>query len=287
MVEHIFCKDAVASSSPASGSMSSLVFPFHDPKNIEAKFLKQILPILKDNFDNAFVSITPKTISENPESVDFLQTDSFFITNTNPVDSLTGDHFVAGYRNAVEHSSPDQILHLCNSDRIAFALQYYSDDFLTDLKKINLDSSPTQFLRSPKAWSTHPQNYFNAETLATKTGEILFNKTLDYTWCHLSLTARQLQEKLPLLTAKDYVVTTQLIVALKDIVITKEVDWLSWEDPYIFGKDLKTYKIERENDPDETKRRMTNVIAEINYLFKVFSALPTPSTHISSSLELD
>lgn len=102
--------------------MASLVFPFHDPNNIETGFLKQILPVLKENFDSAFVSVTPKTVIANPESVSFLRQDSFFVVNINSEGSLIGDHFVSGYKNAVEHSKPDQMLHLCNSDRIAFAL---------------------------------------------------------------------------------------------------------------------------------------------------------------------
>ena len=109
--------------------MTSLVFPFHDPNNIETKFLKQILPLLKNNFDNAFVSVTPKTVIVNPESVAFLQQDNFFIVNINSEGSLIGDHFLAGYKNAVGHSKPDQILHLCNLDRIAFALLNYANSF--------------------------------------------------------------------------------------------------------------------------------------------------------------
>lgn len=68
--------------------MASLVFPFHDPHNIESKFLKQILPVLKEKFDNAFVSITPKTAGMNPDAVNFLKGDSFFVVNENPEDSL-------------------------------------------------------------------------------------------------------------------------------------------------------------------------------------------------------
>ncbi len=247
--------------------MTSLVFPFHDPNNIETKFLKQILPLLKNNFDNAFVSVTPKTVIVNPESVAFLQQDNFFIVNINSEGSLIGDHFLAGYKNAVGHSKPDQILHLCNLDRIAFALLNYKETFLDDLSNVD---TPTLFLRSEKAWSTHPKNYHAAESMATEAGRILFDKTLDFTWCHFSLTAEQLSKVLPSLTARDLVITSQLVFSLKEIIKTKSVDWLSWEDPFIFGKDPQQYKLERENDPAELEKRMGYVLPEIKYLFEEY-----------------
>ncbi len=254
--------------------MTSLVFPFHDPNNIETKFLKQILPILKENFDNAFVSVTPKTVVANPESVAFLQQDNFFIVNINPEGSLIGDHFVAGYKNAIEHSKPDKILHLCYSDRIAFALLNYKETFLDDLS--NLDT-PTLFLRSEKAWSTHPKNYHAAESMVTEAGRILFDKVLDFTWCHLSLTAEQLSNALPGLTARDIVITSQLVFSLKEIIKTIDADWLSWEDPFIFGKDPQQYKLERENDPAELEKRMGYVLPGIKYLFEKYRKLKSIS----------
>ena len=254
--------------------MSSLVFPFHDPNNIETKFLKQILPILKDNFVNAFVSVTPKTVIANPESVAFLKQDNFFIVNINLEGSLIGDHFVAGYKNAVEHSKPDQILHLCNSDRIAFALLNYKKTFLDDLSDVD---TPTLFLRSKKAWSTHPKNYHAAESMVTEAGRILFDKILDYTWCHLALTAEQLGNILSSLTARDLVITSQLVFSMKETIKTKNVDWLSWEDPFIFNKDPQEYKLERENDPAESEKRMGYVLPEIKYLFEEYRKLKSNS----------
>ncbi len=254
--------------------MASLVFPFHDPNNLETKFLKQILPLLKENFDSAFVSVTPKTAIANSESVDFLQQDSFFVVNINSEGSLIGGHFVAGYKNAVEHSKQGQVLHLCNSDRIVFALLNYKEAFLDDLNGVN---TPTLFLRSEKAWSTHPKNYHAAESMVTEAGRILFDKVLDFTWCHLSLTAEQLSKVLPSLTARDLVITSQLVFSLKEIIKTKSVDWLSWEDPFIFGKDPKQYKLERENDPAELEKRMGYVLPEIKYLFEEYRKLKSNS----------
>ena len=111
----------------------------------------------------------------------------------------------------------------------------------------------------------------------TEAGKILFDKKLDFTWCHLSLTAEQLNNVLPSLTARDLVVTSQLVFSLREIVKTKSVDWLSWEDPFIFGKDPWQYKMERENDPAELEKRMGYVLPEIEYLFEEYRKLKSNS----------
>lgn len=250
--------------------MSTLVFPFHDPKNIETKFLKQILPLLKENFDKAFVSVTPKTVEMNPEVVGFLKRDSFFVVNENAADSTIGDHLLSAYKNAVEQSKPDQILHLGYIDRIAFAFLNYKNSFETDLKNVN---TPIIFTRSAKAWATHPKNYYAAESMVTEVGKILFGKVIDFGWCHLTLTAKQLADAMPDLTARDMVIVSQLVLSLKNILIMKEVDWLSWEDPFIFGKDSEQYKTERENSLEELEKRMGYVIPQIKYLFEEYRIL--------------
>ena len=250
--------------------MPSLVFPFHDPKNIETGFLKKILPILKANFQSVFVSITPKTVALNLEAMNFLNSDKFFIVNRNIEDSGIGDHFISGYTNAVKNSDPSQVLHLCTSDRLAFALlSNYKQKFLTDIKKITKNNSPCLFVRSQKAWKTHPRNYQAAESMVTEVGKVLFGKPFDFTWCHLAISAQQLQKILPKLTAHDLVFCAQLVMNLNKLKLQK-VDWLSWEDPFILGKDPKQYKIEQENDSKEFEKRMNYVLPEINYLFEVY-----------------
>jgi hypothetical protein len=251
--------------------MAALVFPFHDPNNIETKLLKEILPILKENFDGAFVSVTPKTVVSNPESVEFLKGENFFKIYLNQEGLTIGEHFMAGYRLAVENSEPSQVLQICTSDRLAFALlNGYREEFLADMRESAHEQSPTLFLRSKKAWTTHPQNYYAAEAMVSRAGEIMFGRFLDFTWCHLALSAGRLKELLPKLTAKDLVITSQLIFELKDVVNTKEVDWLSWEDPFVLGKDAAEFKTERENDPKETEKRLNYVMPEISYLFEEY-----------------
>lgn len=106
--------------------------------------------------------------------------------------------------------------------------------------------------------------------MVTEMGRILFGKELDFAWCHLALSAQQLSKALPSLVAHDLVIFSQLIFSLKEIIHTKKVDWLSWEDPFIFDKDPKQYKIERETDPKELEKRMGYVLPEIEYLFEEY-----------------
>ncbi|EKD99625.1 MAG: hypothetical protein ACD_22C00221G0008 [uncultured bacterium] len=254
--------------------MSSLVFPFHDPNNIETKFLKQLLPTLKEEFDSAFVSITPETLARNPEAVDFLIENSFFVVNENPEGSLVGDHFVSCYKNSIENSKSDQLLHLCTSDRTIFALFNYKDNYLSDINSVN---SPYLFMRSEKAWSTHPANYYAAESMLTEAGKILFGKTLDFAWCHLTLTVDRLNKVLPNLTARNFCVFFQLVFSLRDEINTGDVDWLSWEDPFILDKDPQKYKLERETDPAELEKRMSYVLPGIKYLFEEYRKLQSTS----------
>jgi hypothetical protein len=249
--------------------MAALVFPFHDPKNIETKFLRRVLPVLKDNFDRAYVSVTPKTEALNPETVKFLSGDNFFVVNFNSTESAIGEHLLNGYKNALEHSKPDDVLHLCYSDRLAFAILNYREAFLNDVGRLNKEDCPLLFCRSAKAWLTHPANYWAAESMVTKAGEMLFGRTLGFGWCHLVVTTKQLNEVWPKLTARNLEVVAQLVLNLNGIKM-KDVDWLSWEDPFILDKDSLGLKAEREKDPLEVEKRMNYVLPQIKYLFEEY-----------------
>ncbi len=248
--------------------MASLVFPFHDPQNVELKFLKQTLPILEANFTAAYVSVTPQTESLNKEAMEFFENSKFFVVNKNDPNSSIGEHFIAAFKSAAEKSNNDEILHLCSPDRLAFAVINYTDAFLDDLKEVQ---GPVLFMRSDKAWSTHPKIYWAAESLVTQAGKMLFDKVLDFAWCHLALSAEELKKVIPLFKSKDLVVTAEIVYLLKDVLATKYVDWLSWEDPFILGKDAEAYKNEREVDPSELTKRMSYVKPQIDYLFEEYT----------------
>lgn len=251
--------------------MASLVFPFHDTDGSQTKLLLKILPTLKQNFKNSFVSITPKT-RPHQEIINVLESDPFFVLNFNEDATSIGDHFVSGYRNAAEKSLPDEILHLCTSDRLSFALlNGFSNTFLKDTVGINSFQVPLLFQRSKTAWKTHPRNYQAMESMVTELGRVLFGDALDYCWCHLAVSCADLRKILPRVKAHDFVILAEIILLLKNKITTKEVDWLSWEDPFILDKDPKSYKMEREKDPLETKKRMDYVLPQINYLLRIFS----------------
>ena len=109
------------------------------------------------------------------------------------------------------------------------------------------------------------------ESMVTELGRILFGGALDYCWCHLAVSCADLRKILPQVKSHDFVILAEIVLLLKNKITTKEVDWLSWEDPFILGKDPDSYKKERENDPLEIKKRMEYVIPQINYLLRTFS----------------
>ena len=58
--------------------LSSLVFPLHDPQGSHYALLTQALPMLKDHFTQAFVTITAPTRKHQPAMIAALQADPFF-----------------------------------------------------------------------------------------------------------------------------------------------------------------------------------------------------------------
>jgi hypothetical protein len=44
------------------------------------------------------------------------------------------------------------------------------------------------------------------------------------------------------------------------------LDWLAWEDPFIYGHDAKQLRRERENSPLETQKRLGYVIPMLQLL---------------------
>ena len=103
-------------------SPASLFFAFHDPEGIQTENLRKMLPILRENFQGAFVSVTPETAKRNSAVVAFFQESGFFTVNINEEGSTIGDHFLSGFKNVIAHANPDQLVHLCASDRLSFAL---------------------------------------------------------------------------------------------------------------------------------------------------------------------
>jgi hypothetical protein len=86
--------------------------------------------------------------------------------------------------------------------------------------------TPLLFIRSARAWSSHPRNYFEIEQISVKLGQFLFGKSLDFAWCHLAVQASALDAALVRVRNPDFSMLTEITLALMESLRTKEVEWL-------------------------------------------------------------
>jgi hypothetical protein len=237
--------------------LPAIVLPVHDPQGLHLPHLKVITPELKQLFAQAFIGVSPLTEQQQRERIEELSADRFFCVNFNQAGSLPGEHYLSVYYNAVAHCAPEQVLHLCTPDRVAYILQSdYREQFIADLQAANQKTNPVLFQRTPTAWASYPKNYREIEYLAIRVCEFLFGKYLDAAWSHLVIRADQLQQILPQIKSHDFGLLTEVVILLKDNLQTQDVDWLAWEDPFIFSRDLEELRVERENSRDETYKRL-------------------------------
>ena len=102
--------------------LPAIVLPFHDPQAVMLPYLWQLDPWLKHSFTTAYLGLSHPTQLQQPEAVERLRSDPFYRLTFNPPGSQPGEHYRAVYRSAVDGSPPGQRLHLCDLDRLAFAL---------------------------------------------------------------------------------------------------------------------------------------------------------------------
>jgi hypothetical protein len=247
----------------------ALAFPYNDPDGTMFPHLQAVLPDLKDHFERAYISPPPSTLQWLKPTGQIL-TDDFFTVFLMEEENGIGETFAYLYRNAAEVAPPDQPLHLCYLDRISFALEgKHRDAFLADVDSLSTEDLPLIFHRSGHAWDTHPQNYRELEGLATTVGKYLFGRELDYAWCHIVARAGQLREVMPLVKNPDLSMVAEMIFYLQDKVQTREVDWLAWEDPFIFHRDPNELKLEREHSFAETQKRLGYILPIIETLTRL------------------
>ncbi len=234
-----------------------LVLPLHDPQNIFYPLLQAALPRLRQHFGGAIVSIPASTAQAQPLNLRAMQAEPFYRLYHAQVESPAGLHFAELYRHAAQTCPPEQTLHLCYPDRLTFALQpAHRAAFLADIASLHTQDLPLVFHRSALAWQTHPTNYHQLEGFVTRLGEILFNKTLDYGWCHLVLSAGELQDVMQNVTHPGISMVAEMMLHLQHHIHTREVDWLAWEDPFVLGRDPAALKAERESSPEEYEKRL-------------------------------
>jgi hypothetical protein len=251
--------------------LPAAVLPIHDPAGIYLPHLERITPLLKTTFAQAIINLPPSTRLAQPGFVHLLESDPFFICTEFP-GSPVGDHFRALYTFAAHTAPPEQVLHLCYVDRVAFALEtHHRQSFLEDMQTVTAVHTPLIFHRSAAAWETHPRNYRDLEGMITRAGEWLFGKTLDFAWCHLAVQAGQLAEVLPRTHQSDLSMVAEIVLEMLECIHTKDVDWLTWEDPFILGCDPLALKIERENSTAETIKRLAYTLPMLQQLQHHFS----------------
>jgi hypothetical protein len=247
---------------------SSIVFPYHDPDLQLFPHLQAILPDLKNLFRRAYICPHYDTC-QNASLMEWLTRDAFFTIF--PLDRQTriGEHFAYLFTKAAQAADPDEVLHLAYADRLSFALEgNHREQFRQDINSLQPDDLPLIFQRSPKAWQTHPLNYYEIEGFVTTIGKILFERSLDYAWCHLVVQAKQLNEIMAHVANQDLSMVAEMILLLQSSIKTKEVDWLAWEDPLILRRDPEMLKTEREKSPQETQKRLSYAIPMIETMLQ-------------------
>ena len=247
----------------------ALAFPFNDPDGTMFDHLQTILPDLKSHFERAYIC-PPLSTQKLSEPMQQLRSDDFFMVFPADREMQIGEHFAYLYRRAAQAAPPEQILHLCYLDRLAFALEgEYRDSFLQDIDSLSVDNVPLIFQRSEHAWETHPRNYRELETMVTTVGRNLFGKDLDYAWCHIAVRAGELREIMPFVKNLDLSMVAEMIFYLQETIHTHDVDWLAWEDPFILGREAAKLKHEREKSLQETQKRLNYVLPMIDTLTRL------------------
>jgi hypothetical protein len=246
-----------------------LAFPYSDPDGAMFQHLQSILPVLKEHFERAY--ICPPLSTYRPfERIRQLASDDFFTLFPVDREMQIGEHFHYLYQRTADATHPEQIIHLCYLDRIAFALAGgYRDEFLADIDALTAGDLPLIFQRSQFAWDTHPENYRQLEGIVTTVGKNLFGVDLDYAWCHIAVSARQLREIMPLVKNPDLSMVAEMIFYMQDEIKTRDVDWLAWEDPFIFSRDAAELRSERENSLEETNKRLRYILPMIETLTRL------------------
>ena len=103
--------------------------------------------------------------------------------------------------------------------------------------------------------------------MVTRAGELLWGRTLDWCWCHLAVSAGTLGVILPDVHGHDMSVLAEMVLLLKDRLATRDVDWLAWEDPYLYQCDAQWLRQERDVSLGETRKRLAYVIPTLQLMY--------------------
>lgn len=84
--------------------------------------------------------------------------------------------------------------------------------------------------------------------------------------CHLVIRAGLLREIMPGVKNADISMLAEMTLLLRDKFVSKAVDWLAWEDPFLLARDAIQLKAERENSPLETQKRLAYIIPTLKLI---------------------
>src|ERR1051325_3439215 len=100
----------------------ALAFPFNDLDGTLFPHLQTILPDLKQHFERAYLCPS-LSMFQHIEHIPQLQADEFITIFPIDRELQVGERFSYLYRCAAEAAPPEQIIHLCFLDRLAFVLE--------------------------------------------------------------------------------------------------------------------------------------------------------------------
>ena len=247
--------------------LPTAAMPMNDPDGRLFPHLRAVTPDLKALFKTVYLSVPLETQQAQSQEVAWLKSESFYHVLYYEEEIIVGDDFLTLYETAARRSDPQQIVHLCYIDRVAFALQTeYRRPFIDDISGLTPEQTPMIFERSQAAWRTHPRKYREFEDMVSTAGRLLFGRSLDYAWCHIALPAQQLLQIIPTITRRDMAHVAEYILPIRDEAMRTAVDWLAWEDPFIFNRDADELRAERENSDAETHKRLAYVIPMLQLL---------------------
>jgi hypothetical protein len=264
--------------STSNNNLPVIVSPLDDSSGLLFEHIQDITPDLEQHFQRVYLSISPATETKQPENVRWFQDTPFFAVNFNQPDTLPGDHYLAGYHSAIKHNSTNQIFHLCDLDRVAFVLNtVHRQAFISDIQWASqmAQQHPVLFQRSQRAWNTYPENYRQIEHLIIRVGEMLFQEYYDFAWSYMVMRSGQLAEILPGVRSHDFGILIEIVLKLRETLKRKSVDWLSWEDPYIFGRDADELRRERNSSRTETYKRLRGLLPFFEHFLSVTAPLST------------
>src|SRR5439155_4812257 len=102
-----------------------------------------------------------------------------------------------------------------------------------------------------RAGPPYPRHYREIEQRAMLAAQAVFGSPIDIAWSHLVIRAEDLGSRLPGLTRHDFGLLPELALRLRPSLILRQVDWLVWEDPFIYHRPAADLMAERDSDPAE------------------------------------